>query len=110
MCIFATYRLEYRYLSSFKVVVGLNIFSIVAVEICKLRRHPLKTLVVVFARRRRQGWLVGGGGGIVLRDRQCLDRGHDILGRVHGSRSIRDVQVKEELVRDWWLGLRRRRG
>ena len=82
MGVFATYRLEHRYLSSFKIMVGFNIFSVVAVEICKLRRHSLKTLVVVFARRRRKGWLVGG---VIVRSGWCLDRRHDMLRRVHGK-------------------------
>jgi len=76
----ATYRLEDGYLSAFKVVVGLNVLAIVAVDIRQLRRHPLVPLVVVFARRGRQG---GFRYRIVVVSRRRLHGRHNIHGRLH---------------------------
>jgi hypothetical protein len=81
MCSIVTYRLEDGNLSTFKVMVGLDVLAVIAVDVGQLRRHPLIPLIVVFAGWGRQG---GFGCRIVEVDRR-FHRRHDVGGRLHGK-------------------------
>ena len=98
-----TYRLEDRNLAAVPVMVGLDFLVIVAVQLRELRRHPLVSLVQIFARRRSQRRLVAR---IVVGGGWCLDRGHHLCGcrrswRLHcwGGCYARRVWTRCGLVR-----------
>jgi hypothetical protein len=84
--ILATYWLEHGYLPSLKVVVGLDVFAVIAVEFGEFRRHPLESLVIVFARGRRQSRFRSR---VIVRGDGSLNGRHDIWGRLHGEGSRR---------------------
>ncbi len=84
VCNLATYWFEHRYLSPFKIMIGFDIFAVIAIQFGKFGRHPLESLVVVFARGRRQS---GFHSRVIVRGEQCLNGRHHIWRCLHGEGS-----------------------
>ena len=89
-------------------MVWFDVFAVVAVQLGEFGRHPLESLVVVFARGRRQSWLRGG---VIVRRGGCLYGRHDIWGGLHGEGgSCGVVNVSEGLWSCCHASLLRRGG